>query len=107
MKADPESGAPHTLTVPFVGPAPEPSDPVIKGMKAIAELLGTSVRSVERWARRARDPLPLFRRWGSIIGRKSAIEAWKERQRERVTSDDVGSGRVVAARTAIVRRKKT
>lgn len=71
---------------------------VLDGQKAIAEYLGVSVRSIERWARRDRDPLPLYRYLGSIQAKRAALDAWKERQRRHVSAHPVVSSRVESRR---------
>ena len=70
---------------------------VLVGEKAIAEHLGVSVRSVRRWARRNRDPLPLFRFLRSVQAKRSAIDAWVERQRRHVLATPVRSRPVQSA----------
>jgi len=68
------------------------SSDVLVGEKAIAEHIRVahgievSVRSVRRWARRERDPLPLFRFLRSIQAKATAIDDWIERQRRHVSA---------------------
>jgi len=59
-------------------------DPVtttlLEGWKAIAEALGRTERSCRRYARRRRDPLPVYRYLGTVVIHRAALDEWKKRQ---------------------------
>lgn len=52
---------------------------VIRGWKGIADYMGVSVSTVQRWAKLRVDPLPVFARGGSVFAAAAALSAWLER----------------------------
>lgn len=51
-------------------------------IKDLSAEFKASERTLERWALRPHDPLPIFKLGGLRRARRSAIEAWKIRQAE-------------------------
>ena len=51
-------------------------------VKDLAAEFKVSERTLERWALRESDPLPIFKLGSLRRARRSAIEAWKARQAE-------------------------
>lgn len=52
----------------------------LEGYKAIAKAIGRSERSCKRYARRRRDPLPVYLFLGAIVIRETALKEWMNRQ---------------------------
>jgi hypothetical protein len=60
----------------------------IEGWKAIANELDVSVETVQRMARRNRDPLPVWKFIRTIVAWRSAIQDWKSRNLLPLTTTD-------------------
>jgi len=56
-----------------------PHEKPLEGWKAIAQELHLSVETVQRLARRNRDPLPVWKFIRTIVAWRSAIEQWQAR----------------------------
>lgn len=52
----------------------------LEGWDAIADHMKKSVRTVQRYARRRRDPMPVYRHLGRIVAKEEDIDAWDRRQ---------------------------
>ncbi len=49
----------------------------LRGWKEIASYLHAEVRSVQRWATRDRDPLPVAHDHLGVVASRSALDRWK------------------------------
>lgn len=65
-----------------------PHEKPIEGWKSIATELDVSVETVQRLARRNRDPLPVWKFIRTIVAWRSAIEQWKARNLLPLTTAD-------------------
>ena len=54
----------------------------VEGWKAIAEAIGMDERTAQRYARRPKDPLPVYWRrcGGFVVAHATALRDWLERQ---------------------------
>lgn len=53
---------------------------LIEGWKAIADAIGKSRSQTIRYAKRSWDPLPAYRRFGTIVVSETALRDWERRQ---------------------------
>jgi hypothetical protein len=63
--------------------------PLIEGWKSIADALERTERSCRRYAKRRRDPLPVYRYLGTVVIHRTALEDWKRRQGTSYNMDPV------------------
>lgn len=58
-------------------PATASESSKLRGWKEIADHLHADVRSVQRWATRAVDPLPVAHDHLGVVATRSALDRWK------------------------------
>lgn len=52
----------------------------LEGWDEIASHMKKCVRTVQRYAKRRRDPMPVYRHLGKIVAKADDLDAWDKRQ---------------------------
>ena len=69
------------------GPMPQGKE-LVEGWKDIGKEAGIHANTAQKWARRARDPLPVRINHKGVYAWRSAIAAWCQRQDKPLQADD-------------------